>query len=217
MRGLANFITLLGMVAATTAALVAARGEHSLAILLMLAAVAADFCDGKIARLGGEPNKFGKQLDKTADFYNFALMGGAVLWLWHPEPWLALGWAVFALGCARRTGQPQPEDHFVGMPIPLAWCWAAMPALLDTGEHRWLSLGDYGRGLPAASFMLIAAALMLSRREFRKLEADDAKPIGLILAASVAAGLLASNLFMGVITAVVLITAYCLIEPRRAQ
>jgi CDP-diacylglycerol--glycerol-3-phosphate 3-phosphatidyltransferase len=65
-----NTMTLLGMAANAVGAFFLARGQMTLGGLIILAAGPIDALDGTMARLRGEPTKFGAFVDSTSDRFS---------------------------------------------------------------------------------------------------------------------------------------------------
>ena len=213
---IASLITLLGVAAASGAIVQAAAKDPNWQLVagLLLAAAAADFTDGKIARFFGEAK--GKSLDKWADFYNFGAVGGGVLWLWSLEraAWFGAvttlafifccGWRLFA----RRAS---PMTHFEGMPTTLAILMAGLPLFL------WLATDAAALRSPqlCAAFTLMAAAAMVSKWKFRAVGNIGGEPLLLGGGMLAAATWLAVNFWAATAIFVVAIGGHMLYGGRR--
>lgn len=230
---IANLITLSGVAAATLGGwlAIAAQPNWQLVVGLLLVAAAADFADGKIARLLGTApsDSAGKSLDEAADFYNFALVGGGVLWLWSLQPFapvatitatetMAVTGAVAALivccGWRLFVRRRAMVVYFVGMPAPLACCWAMLPLFL------WLADGGEGWRSPltVAGFTLTAAVLMVSKQKFwamRTLPEGYFRSLAIgILIATATIGA-AVSFWAGTTFATLAVTFYCVVPGER--
>jgi CDP-diacylglycerol--glycerol-3-phosphate 3-phosphatidyltransferase len=76
-----NTITLLGLVISIVAAFIAARGNFTVAGLILLVGAPFDVIDGAMARQMGEPTRFGGFFDSVIDRYaELFLMGGLLFY-----------------------------------------------------------------------------------------------------------------------------------------
>jgi CDP-diacylglycerol---serine O-phosphatidyltransferase len=140
-----NFFTLLSLCAGLTAIRMAIEQRYDLAVALVVIAALLDGVDGRLARALKAQSKFGAELDSLADFVNFGVAPGIILFTWGlgglPK---GLGWIV-ALVLAIATGlrlarfntmleveKPKWQaDYFTGMPAPLGAITALLPLYLD--------------------------------------------------------------------------------------
>src|SRR4030081_1182076 len=101
-----NFITLLAICAGLTAIRLSTEGRMELAVAAIVFAAVLDGIDGPGARLIRGQSKFGAELDSLADFVNFGVAPGLILYFWqlnelHNGGWIAA--MVFAI-----SGRPRP-------------------------------------------------------------------------------------------------------------
>jgi CDP-diacylglycerol--glycerol-3-phosphate 3-phosphatidyltransferase len=74
-----NTMTILGLVGNTIAAVLIARGNMFWGGVLILAMAPVDALDGTMARLRGQPTKFGAFVDSVADRYSDLVIFGGLL------------------------------------------------------------------------------------------------------------------------------------------
>lgn len=166
-----NVITLLAICAGLTAIRLSIEGRMTLAVYAIVFAAALDGIDGRIARLIKGQSKFGAELDSLADFVNFGVAPGLMLYFWQLHELGNAGWIaamVFAISMCLRLARfnatlDDPNkpafaaNFFTGMPAPAGAITVMLPiyaAFLDLG--RW----------PAsltAGYTLLIAFLMVSR------------------------------------------------------
>jgi CDP-diacylglycerol---serine O-phosphatidyltransferase len=166
-----NVITLLAICAGLTAIRLSIEGRMTLAVYAIVFAAALDGIDGRVARLIKGQSKFGAELDSLADFVNFGVAPGLMLYFWQLHELGNAGWIaamVFAISMCLRLARfnatlDDPNkpafaaNFFTGMPAPAGAITVMLPiyaAFLDLG--RW----------PAsltAGYTLLIAFLMVSR------------------------------------------------------
>ncbi|MGV7213850.1 CDP-alcohol phosphatidyltransferase family protein [Bradyrhizobium sp. UFLA05-112] len=166
-----NVITLLAICAGLTSIRLSIEGRMTLAVYAIVFAAALDGIDGRIARLIKGQSKFGAELDSLADFVNFGVAPGLMLYFWQLHELRNAGWIaamVFAISGGLRLARfnatmddpnkpPFASNYFTGIPAPAGAITVLLPiyaAFLDLG--RW----------PApvtAGYTLLIAFLMVSR------------------------------------------------------
>jgi len=110
-----NMITLLAICAGLTAIRLSTEGRMELAVAAIVFAAVLDGLDGRVARMIKGQSKFGAELDSLADFVNFGVAPGLILYFWQLHDLNNGGWIaamVFAISgglrLARRcTTEPQ--------------------------------------------------------------------------------------------------------------
>src|SRR6202048_1220054 len=77
-----NLITLLALCAGLTSIRLAVDGRLEWALAAIVCAAVLDGVDGRVARLLKGTSRFGAELDSLADFVNFGVAPGLILYLW---------------------------------------------------------------------------------------------------------------------------------------
>src|SRR5215475_5030559 len=166
-----NVITLLAICAGLTAIRLSIEGRMTLAVYAIVFAAALDGIDGRIARLIKGQSKFGAELDSLADFVNFGVAPGLMLYFWQLHELRNAGWIaamVFAISGGLRLARfnatmddpnkpPFASNFFTGIPAPAGAITVLLPiyaAFLDLG--RWPAV-------ITAGYTLLIAFLMVSR------------------------------------------------------
>ena len=166
-----NVITLLSICAGLTAIRLAVEGRMELAIGAIVFAAILDGIDGRVARLIKGQSRFGAELDSLADFVNFGVAPGLILYFWLLHDINNVGWIaamVFAISGGLRlarfnaalddTSQPAyAANFFTGMPAPAGAITALLPVYIS-----FLG-GPVPHALVVALYILAIAGLMVSR------------------------------------------------------
>src|ERR1044071_8820642 len=87
-----NVITLLAICAGLTAIRLSIEGRMELAVGAIVFAAILDGVDGRVARILKGQSKFGAELDSLADFVNFGVTPGLMLYFWGLNELGAIGW-----------------------------------------------------------------------------------------------------------------------------
>jgi len=169
-----NVITLLALGAGLTGIKLAIETRYELALGAIVFAAMLDAVDGRVARMIKGTSRFGAELDSLADFVNFGVAPGLILYFWTLNGLGNLGWIaamVFAICAGLRLARfnVQIEDpnrpawagnFFTGMPAPAGAITVLLP----------MYLGFLQVPLPPALMLgftllytLAIAALMVSR------------------------------------------------------
>ena len=166
-----NVITLLAICAGLTAIRLSTEGRMELAVYAIVFAAALDGIDGRVARLIKGQSRFGAELDSLADFVNFGVAPGLMLYFWQLHELKNGGWIaamVFAISGSLRLARfnatmddpnkpPFAANYFTGMPAPAGAITVLLPIYLAFA------------GLPmppallTALYTLLIAFLMVSR------------------------------------------------------
>jgi CDP-diacylglycerol---serine O-phosphatidyltransferase len=166
-----NVITLLAICAGLTAIRLSIEGRMTLAVYAIVFAAALDGIDGRVARMIKGQSKFGAELDSLADFVNFGVAPGLMLYFWQLHELGNAGWIaamVFAISGGLRLARfnatmDDPNkpafaaNFFTGVPAPAGAITVLLPI--------YVAFLDLGR-LPAAvtaAYTLLIAFLMVSR------------------------------------------------------
>ena len=139
-----NVITLLALCAGLTAIRLALEGRYELALGAIVFAAMLDAVDGRVARMIKGTTRFGAELDSLADFFNFGVAPGLILYFWGLNTLGNLGWIaamVFAICAALRLARfnvqiddPNRPDwagnFFTGVPAPAGAIVVLLPIYL---------------------------------------------------------------------------------------
>src|SRR6201981_2083301 len=166
-----NVITLLAICAGLTAIRLSTEGKMELAVAAIVFAALLDGIDGRVARMIKGQSKFGAELDSLADFVNFGVAPGLMLYFWqlhelHDGGWIAA--MVFAISGGLRLARfnasiDDPNkpafaaNFFTGVPAPAGAITVLLP----------IYLGFLGLSQPTAmltaGYTLLIGFLMVSR------------------------------------------------------
>jgi CDP-diacylglycerol---serine O-phosphatidyltransferase len=139
-----NFITLLAICAGLTAIRLSTEGRMDLAVYAIVFAAVLDGVDGRVARMIKGQSKFGAELDSLADFVNFGVAPGLILYFWQLHELNNGGWIaamVFAISGGLRLARfnatiDDPDkpafaaNYFTGVPAPAGAILALLPIYL---------------------------------------------------------------------------------------
>ena len=158
---LPNIITLLAVCRGVTASRLATEDRYELAVAAIILACLLDALDGRVARMLKGASKFGAELDSLADFVNFGVAPGMLLYMWSLHSMKNIGWIIalgLAICCALRLARfnvaiddpdkpPFAGKFFSGIPAPAGALLALAPMYLGF-------LGLITDGSKAAPFIL---------------------------------------------------------------
>lgn len=146
-----SVVTVFAICAGMTSLRMSLEGRIDLALYFILLAVFLDAADGKLARFLDTASPFGAELDTLADFFNFGIVPGVLLYntLYLGTEYANLGWLaalVLAVCCALRLARfnlsmdppgvaLKKDQYFVGIPAPALACLALMPIFMHL--HGW--------------------------------------------------------------------------------
>ncbi len=157
---LPSVFTVGNLVLGMTAVLLCLNGRDDWAAIVVLAGMAVDGVDGRLARALGVESGFGRELDSLADIVTFGAAPAAIMYEAQLRDLGLFGAAVailFAVAGAVRLARfnilSGQERHFVGLPITAAGGIMAAFSL-----SRGLVSADW---LPVVS--LVVTFLMISR------------------------------------------------------
>jgi CDP-diacylglycerol--serine O-phosphatidyltransferase len=165
-----NLITLLALCAGLTAIRLAIEGQLEFALYAIVFAAALDAVDGRVARMLRGTSRFGAELDSLADFVNFGVVPGLILYFWALNELHTVGWIaamVFAICAGLRLARfnvmiDDPNrpawagNFFTGMPAPAGAIVVLLPIYL-------FFLGVPKLPLLTLFFTLAIALLMVSQ------------------------------------------------------
>lgn len=139
-------VTVFAICAGLTSLRMSLEGRIEMALYFILLAVFLDAADGKLARFLDSASPFGAELDTLADFFNFGIVPGVLLYntLYIGTEHSSVGWLatlVLAVCCALRLARfnlaldstdpvQKRQDFFVGVPAPALACLALMPVFM---------------------------------------------------------------------------------------
>ena len=165
-----NVITLLALCAGLTAIRLSVEDRLDLALAAIVFAALLDAVDGRIARMIKGTSRFGAELDSLADFVNFGVAPGLILYFWELKELKSVGWIaaiVFATCAGLRLARfnvaiEDPNrpawaaNYFVGMPAPAGAITVLLPIYLAFLGVRIPSIATF-------LYTLAIAMLMVSR------------------------------------------------------
>src|SRR5580658_3303497 len=136
-----NVITLLAICAWLTAIRLSTEGRMELAVSAIVFAAVLYRTDGRVARMIKGQSKFGAELDSLADFVNFGVAPGLILYFWQLHDLNNGGWIasmVFAISGGLRLARfnatmddpnrpPFAANFFTGVPAPLGAITVMLP------------------------------------------------------------------------------------------
>ncbi len=139
-----NVITLLAICAGLTAIRLSTEGRMELAVAAIVFAAVLDGIDGRVARMIKGQSKFGAELDSLADFVNFGVAPGLILYFWQLHYLNNGGWIaamVFAIAGGLRLARfnatmDDPNkpafaaNYFTGVPAPAGAITVLLPIYL---------------------------------------------------------------------------------------
>jgi len=139
-----NVITLLALCAGLTGIRLAIEERYEVALAAIVFAAVLDAVDGRVARMIKGTSRFGAELDSLADFVNFGVAPGLILYFWGLKPLGNIGWIaamVFAICASLRLARfnVQIEDpdrpawagnFFTGIPAPAGAIAVLLPIYL---------------------------------------------------------------------------------------
>jgi len=138
-----NLVTIFVICLGLTSVRFGMEGKFGYAMLMIVLAAFLDAADGRIARILDSVSPIGAELDSLADFFNFGIAPGLLLYIaiFTGTEHANLGWfAVLALGvcCSLRLARfnvalvqtdipAWKAEFFVGVPAPMVGCLALLP------------------------------------------------------------------------------------------
>ncbi|WP_299727514.1 CDP-alcohol phosphatidyltransferase family protein [uncultured Tateyamaria sp.] len=146
-----SVVTAFAICAGMSSIRMSLEGHVEMALYFILLAVFLDAADGKLARFLDSASPFGAELDTLADFFNFGIVPGILLYntLYIDTPYASFGFLatlVLAVCCALRLARfnlsvkstdvsLKRDNHFVGVPAPALACLALLPIYMHL--HGW--------------------------------------------------------------------------------
>ena len=168
-----NVITLLALCAGLTGIRLAIEGRLEWALAAIVFAAALDGIDGRVARMIKGQSRFGAELDSLADFVNFGVAPGLILYFWGLHELGNVGWIaamVFAICAGLRLARfnvaiddpkrpPWAGNFFTGVPAPAGAITVLLPIYLG-----FLGLPRLGFVVALAMLYTLAIALLMVSR-----------------------------------------------------
>lgn len=131
-----NTITSMNLLCGILGVIFTLEGRPDTAFLLMLAAAAADFCDGLAARLLEAYSEIGKELDSLADAVSFGVLPSLMLYKVSGPTALRFAPLLLAAFSALRLAKfnldERQHDSFIGLPTPASAMLCGSLAFLAT-------------------------------------------------------------------------------------
>lgn len=141
-----SVVTVFAICAGMTSIRMSLDGRIEMSLYFVLLAVFLDAADGKLARFLNTASPFGAELDTLADFFNFGIVPGLLLYntLYIGTSHASLGFLatlVLAVCCALRLARfnlsldkddvaLKKDKYFVGVPAPALACLALTPIFM---------------------------------------------------------------------------------------
>lgn len=136
-----NAITMVALGSGLTAIRMAYEQRFEMTIFAIIFAAILDGLDGRAARLLKATSKFGAELDSLADFVNFGVAPGLIVYFWSLKEFKSLGWIValtyaiciclrlarFNVETAEENAAPWKKKFFQGTPAPASAALLLMP------------------------------------------------------------------------------------------
>jgi CDP-diacylglycerol--serine O-phosphatidyltransferase len=172
---LPNLVTLLALCMGLTAIRYAIEEDFVKAVTAIMAAAVLDGLDGRLARAIKGTSRFGAELDSLADFVDFGVAPGLLLYLWSLHEIKGLGWfavLAFAIAGALRLARfnvsiddpAKPAwqaEFFVGMPAPAGAVTVLLPLYL---HFSVLELPASKAFVPFYILYVLAIAFLMASR-----------------------------------------------------
>jgi len=183
---LPNLITLLSLCAGLTAIRLAIEGRLEWALGAIVFAAMLDGVDGRLARMLKGQSRFGAELDSLADFVNFGVVPGLILYFWGLNELGSVGWIaalVFAICMVLRlarfnvmaddpTRPAWASNFFTGVPAPAGAIIVMLPIYLNLlGMPRMTVLSLLYTLV--VSFLLVSTLPVFSGKQIGKRVAPD--------------------------------------------
>lgn len=173
---LPNLLTLAAICAGLTAIRFGIEGRFETAVRLILLAAILDGLDGRVARYLQSESQIGAELDSLADFVNFGVAPGLLVYLWalqdmRNEAWIAI--LVFAVCCVTRLARfnvgtragadvkEKKGDFFTGIPSPVGAVLVMLPLYL--GFLVSYGATSFAQDLAICAWVVIVGLMMISR------------------------------------------------------
>lgn len=181
---LPNILTVTAICAGLTSIRFGVQGNYLLAVELIFFAALLDGVDGSLARLLKSNSRMGAELDSLADFLNFGVAPGLLVYFWALQDMRSAGWIpvlALAVCCVLRLarfnvamkseddeaaapGPALPPGYFMGVPSPAGALLAMLPMYVS---FAFTAPGDAHEpvlpGLVICAWLIAVGLLMISR------------------------------------------------------
>jgi CDP-diacylglycerol---serine O-phosphatidyltransferase len=161
---LPNMMTVGALCAGLASIRFSASNSFTLAVMMILLAAVLDGLDGRLARFLKSESPLGAELDSLADFLNFGVAPGFLMYFWAFPDWQDFGWGAVliyavctclrlarfnigndvAAGLARLgkfQGVPSPAGAMLAMfPLYVSWQFPDWPLAPEPVMAGWLVL-----------------------------------------------------------------------------
>ena len=141
-----NTITILGLIGNVVGSYFLARGNLTIGGIIILAMGPVDSLDGTMARLRGEPSRFGAFVDSVTDRYSELLIFGGLIWHFLQKgDWIMIAVTYLAaagsvlVSYVRARGQSVGYDTKAGLLSRFERYLVLVPSLIL--NIPWLGLG----------------------------------------------------------------------------
>lgn len=169
---LPNLVTLLALCAGLTGIRMGLEGHFEWAVGAIVLAALLDAVDGRVARWLKGTSRFGAELDSLADFVNFGVVPGLLMYIWVLKEAASFGWLAvlaYVIAAVLRLARfnvmldtPKPAwqaNFFTGMPAPAGAIAALLPLYLAA---IFPVTPDRPLAVVVAIYMVFVAFMMVS-------------------------------------------------------
>lgn len=170
---LPNLLTVAAICAGLSAIRFAIEHRYVVSVQLILIASVLDGLDGRLARMLKSESPLGAELDSLADFLNFGVAPGILIYVWafadlNNEGWIAV--VIYAVCCVMRLARfnvgiksdvqdETAKRFFTGVPAPAGALLAMLPMFASFTWTREPTLPAYAIAL----YVVAVGMLMISR------------------------------------------------------
>ena len=185
-----NAFTSLNLVFGVFAIIAVLNGDFSQAAYCIIAAVAADSLDGRVARFLGVSGDFGKELDSLCDLGSFGVAPAIIAYVFMLKDfgWAGAAVAAFFACCGAfrlarfNVNTSVVKGYFMGLPIPAGGAVIATFVMMQYKAPGWL--------FPI--FVAVVGYLMVSTVKYPdfKGQGEKTRPVPVILTLAAVGALL---------------------------
>ena len=176
MMNIPNILTLINMSLGLCAVLLLIQTDHPhkafiSTALIMLGGI-VDFFDGFIARKLNATSSMGKQLDSFADIITFGTAPALLInyiSTCRPSILIIVSSLIFTVAGAYRLARfnlSDYQDHFLGLPIPVA---GIALAIYSAAYTLWPPVHPGICTVITASFIIILSVMMVSKKKIKRI------------------------------------------------